>query len=175
MILKWWQILAFNGTLVLLLSGALPLISIHFIGIFSTSLFDLYMRFGLSKPEFASDLSEAFSGVGAGLVLTAILFPVTLVVGFASLRIGPKACLIAGSLGMICWLSSLFAIIQLKLSIAQSGGAFGGLVSGLIQIGYGIYGGFLGSAILLISYFVAAYEAKKTTVSPSTTEMGSLN
>lgn len=137
------------------------------------SLFDLYKGFGLSIPESLSELTEAFSTFGAGLVFIAILFPLSLIVGFASLRIGPKACLIAGSLGMICWLGSLFAIVQLKLSIAQSGGPLGGLVAGLIHIGYAVYGGILGSAILLISYFVAAYEAKKVTVSPSTTEVES--
>ena len=169
--MKIWQILAFNATLVLFFSGALPFISIHFIGIFSMSLFDLYRGFGLSIPESLSELTEAFSSVGAGLLFIAILFPISLIVGFASLRIGPKACLIAGSLGMICWLGSLLAIIQLKLSMAQSGGPLGGLVAGLIQVGYGIYGGLLGSAILLISYFVAMYEERKAAVSPSTTNV----
>jgi hypothetical protein len=169
--LKIWQILAFNATLVLFFSGALPFVSIHFIGIFSISLFDLYRGFGLFIPESLSELTEAFSTVGAGLVFIAILFPITLIVGFASLKIGPKACLIAGSLGMICWLGSLLAIIQLKLSMAQSGGPLGGLVAGLIQIGYGIYAGILGSAVLLISYFVAIHETKKVSVSSSTTDV----
>lgn len=170
-LLKIWQILAFNATLALFFSGALPFVSIHFIGIFSMSLFDLYRGYGVSIPESLPEFTEEFSAVGAGLVLIAILFPISLIVGFASLRIGPKACLIAGSLGMICWSGSLLAIIQLKLSIAQSGGPLGGLVAGLIQIGYGIYSGILGSAILLISYFVAIHEAKKAPVSTSTTDV----
>lgn len=161
--MKIWQIAVFNGTLILLLSGALPLISIHFIGTFSLSLFDLYTEFGfgLSIPESSYELTDALSSVVAGLILTAILFPIAVAVGFASLRIGPRACLIAGLLGMMCWLGSLFALIQLKLSMAQSGGPVGGLAASFIQIGYGVYGGILGSVILLISYFVARSEAKK--------------
>jgi len=162
-LLKIWQIAVFDGTLILLLSGALPLFSIHFIGTFSLSLFDLYtgFGFGFSILEFSSELTGALSSVAAGLILIAILFPIAVAVGFASLRIGPRACLVAGSLGMMCWLGSLFALIQLKLSMAQSGGPLGGLAASFIQIGYGVYGGILGSVILLISYFVARSEAKK--------------
>ncbi len=166
--MKIWQIAVFNGTLILLLSGALPLVSIQFIGTFSLSLFDLYTGFGrgLSMLESPSELTETLSSVVAGLILTVILFPIAVAVGFASLKIGPKACLVAGFLGMICWLSSLFALIQLKLSIAQSGSPLGGLAASLIQIGYGVYGGILGSIILLLSYLVARSEAKKPVNSP---------
>ena len=168
-LLKIWQILASIGTLIFFFSGALPLISIHFIGIFSINLFDLYKWFGYGLPisEFPSEWTQAFSSVVAGFLLTAILFPITVIVVFASLRLGPKACLIAGSLGMICWLGSLFAIIQLKLLVTQLGGPFGGLAASFIYIGYGVYGGILGSVILLISYFVAAHETKKAAGSPS--------
>ncbi len=163
--MKIWQIAVFNGTLVLLLSGALPLISIHFMGTFSLSLFDLYTEFGFNPSllESSYELTEALSSVVAGLILTVILFPIAVAVGFASLRIGPRACLVASFLGMMCWISSLFALIQLKLSMAQSGGPLGGLAASFIQIGYGVHGGILGSVILLISYFVARNEAKKTT------------
>ena len=166
--MKIWQILASIGTLVFFFSGALPLISIHFIGIFSISLFDLYNWFGSGLPisESPPEWTQAFSSVAMGFLLIAILFPITIIVGFASLRIGPKVCLMAGSLGMICWLGSLFAITQMKLLIAQSGGLFGGLVASFIHIGYGVYGGILGSVMLLISYFVAAHETKKAAGSP---------
>lgn len=169
--------MAFNGTLILLFSGALPLISLHFIGVFSLSLFDLYpeLGFGLSTSESPSEWTEFFSSVEAGLILIAILFPITLVAGFASLRFGPKACLVAGFLGMICWLGSLFAIVLLKLSIAQSGGPLGGLGANFIQIGYGVYGGILGSAILLISYFVAKRELDRLAGSPASAELDSSN
>lgn len=141
------------------------------------NLVDLYkwLGYGLSISQPTSEWTEAFSSVGAGLLLTAILFPITLIVGFASLRIGPRACLIAGSLGMICWLGSLFAIIQLKFLIAQLGGPFAGLAASFIQIGYGVYVGILGSVILLMSYFVAAHETKKASGSPLTTKLDSSN
>jgi len=164
--LKIWQVLALTGGSVFFLSGALPLISIHFIGIFSMNLLDLYRGFAhwLSISGSPPEWTEAFSTVAVGFILTAILFPITLIAVFASLRIGPKAYLIGGCLGMICWLGSLFAIIQLKLLIAQLGGPFGGLAASFIHIGYGIYGGILGSAILLLSYLVAAHETKKLRV-----------
>jgi hypothetical protein len=167
--LKIWQILVSVGTLIFFLSGAFPLISIHFIGIFSISLFDLYKWFGYGLPisEFPSEWTPALSSVVAGFLLIAILFPVTVIVGFVSVRLGPKACLIAGSLGMVCWLGSLFAVIQLKLLVAQLAGPLGGLAASFIHIGYGVYGGILSSVILLISYFVAVHETKKAAGSPS--------
>jgi hypothetical protein len=127
------------------------------------NLVDLYRWFGFGLPIFDStpELTQAFSSAAAGFLLIAILFPTTIIVWFTSFRIGPKACLIAGSLGMMCWLGSLFAIIQLKLLSAQLGGPLGGLAADFIQIGYGVYVGILGSVILLISYFVAARETKK--------------
>lgn len=123
------------------------------------NLVDLYRWFGYGLPIFesASEWTQAFSSVAMGFLLTAILFPTTIIVWFASFKIGPKACLIAGSLGMVCWLGSLFAIIQLKLLTAQLGGPFGGLAASFIQIGYGVYVGILGSVILLVSYFVSAH------------------
>lgn len=159
--MKNWQILAFNGTLILLLSGALPLITIHFIGVFSLSLFDLYheIGFNFSISESPPEQAKVFSSIETGLILIAILFPITLAIGFASLRLGPKACLVAGSVGMICWLGSAFTIIQLKLLMAQSENPLGGLAASFIEIGYGVYGGILGSTILLISYFVAKRES----------------
>lgn len=161
--LKAWQILGSIGILVFFFSAALPLIFIYFIGVFSMNLVDLYRWFGYGLPIFepASEWTQAFSSVAAGFLLTAMLFPITILVWFASFRIGSKACLIAGSLGMVCWLGSLFAVIQLKLLAAQVGGPFGGLAASFIQIGYGVYVGILGSVILLVSYFVSTHETKE--------------
>jgi len=162
--LKIWHILALNGALVLLFSGAFPLISIHFIGVFTISFFDLYRWFGngFSIPEFSSEWTEAFASVQVGLILAALLFPVALIAGFASLRIGPKACLIAGALGMACWLSSLFSVWQLKILMAQLGGPLGGLTASFVHVGYGVYVGVLGSALLITSYFVGVLEKRKS-------------
>jgi len=156
-----WQILAFNGTLILLFSGALPLISLHFIGIFTVSLFDLYRGLSFSISEYAAQWTEAFSSIGAGIFVILILFPVALVFGFASLKIGSKGSLVAGVLGMICSLGAFAAIIQLRLSLAQSGSPLAGLAAGFIQVGYGVYGGIVGSAVLLASYVVGRLEARK--------------
>lgn len=161
--LKIWQILGSIGILLFFFSAALPLVFIYFIGVFSINLVDLYRWFGYGLPIFdpTPEWTQAFSSVAAGFLLIAILFPTTIIVWFASFKIGPKACLIAGSLGMTCWLGSLFAIIQLKLLTAQLMGPLGGLAADFIQIGYGVYVGILGSVILLVSYFVATHETKK--------------
>lgn len=161
--LKIWQILGSIGILLFFFSAALPLVFIYFIGVFSINLVDLYRWFGYGLPIFdpTPEWTQAFSSVAAGFLLIAILFPTTIIVWFASFKIGPKACLIAGSLGMVCWLGTLFAIIQLKLLTAQLMGPLGGLAADFIQIGYGVYVGILGSVILLVSYFVATHETKK--------------
>ncbi len=165
-LVKIWQILAFNGSLILLLSGALPLISLHFIGTFTVSLFDLYRGLTFSISEYAAEWIEAFSSIGAGIFVILILFPVALVFGFASLKFGSKGSLVAGVLGMICWFGALAAILQLRLSLAQSGSPLAGLAAGFIQVGYGVYGGIIGSAVLLASYGVSRLEAEKP-VQPS--------
>lgn len=149
------------GTVIFVFSAALPMISIQLIVTFSIRLFDMYRWLGLgpSVPENDSQWTEAFSTVRAGLFLVAILYFITVVAGFISAVTSPKVSLIAGVLGMACWLSSMFAILQLKSVISQLGGPFGAFAN-LVQIGYGVYVGILGSGILLVSYFVATREAK---------------
>ena len=115
--LKMWQVLGLVGVLVFFFSAALPLVFIYFIGVFSLNLVDLYgwFGYGLSVFESGSKWTQAFSSVAAGFLLTAMLFPVTILVWFASFRIGARACLIAGSVGVVCWLGSFSAVVQLKL------------------------------------------------------------
>jgi len=170
--LKIWQILGLIGIAIFLFSARLPLISIQFIWTFSISLFDIYGWIGRMPlvQDNTSEWTEAFSSVGVGLLLTAILFPITLIVAFASLKISPKLCLIAGFLGIACWLGAIFSVVQLKLLIAQSGGPFGSLASSFIQIGYGVYVGILGSVLLLSSYLIALYELKRVTELPASSK-----
>lgn len=161
-LLKIWQMLTLIGAVVFGFSAVLPLISIQFIVNFSISLIDIYGWIGRGPPvdEAMSMLSEAFSSIGVGLLLTVTLFPITVIVAFASLKIGAKLCLIAGFLGIACWLGAIFSVEQFKILVAQSGGPFGALIASFIQIGYGVYVGILGSVILLASYFVAAHERR---------------
>ncbi len=157
--------LALIGTVIFLFSAAFPMISIQFIATFSIRLFDMYewVGSGLSLPDNDLEWAQAFSTVGVGLFLAAILYPITVVFGFISVAISPKVSLIAGVFGMACWLGSLFAILQLRFVISQSVGA----LANLIRIGYGVYVGIFASAVLLISYFVAIRESKMTVGTPS--------
>lgn len=147
------------GTVVFLFSVALPMISIQFIATFSIRLLDVYSWVGRgpSLPEDNSQWAQAFSAVGIGLLLVAILYPITVVVGFLSLAISPKGSVVAGVLGIACWLCSVIATLELKSIVSQLLGVFG---ADLIQIGYGVYVGILGSVVLLVSYFVAARETR---------------
>jgi hypothetical protein len=111
--------------------------------------------------ETSTEMTEAFSSIAAGLLITAILFPITVIAGFISLATSPKLTIVAGVLGIICWLGSLSAVLQLKSIIAETGAPFGVMAASVIQIGYGVYIGILGAIILLVSYFVATSEAKK--------------
>lgn len=161
--LKVWQIFVLIGTVVFFFSALLPMFSVQFIWTFSISLLDIYGWIGRGPPvnEATSEWIQAFSSVGLGLLLTAILFPLTIVVALVSLRIGPKLCLIAGFLGISCWLSSVLSVVQLKSLMAQSGGPFGALAASFIQIGYGVYVGILGSMLLIASYIVGRSEIRK--------------
>jgi hypothetical protein len=113
-----------------------------------------------SMMETSIEMTEAFSSAAAGLLITIILFPITVIIGFVSLATSPKLAIVAGVLGIICWLGSLSAILQLKSIVAETA-PFGAMAAGLIQIGYGVYIGILGAILLLISYFIATSEAKK--------------
>ena len=168
--LRIWQMLTLIGVVVFGFSAVLPLISVHFIMDFTTNLVDVYGWIGRGFPaggEVMSILSNAFSSIWIGLIVTVILFPITIIVAFASLKMGAKLCLIAGVLGIICWLGALFSVEQFKVMVAQSGGPFGALIASWIQIGYSVYVGILGSVILVASYVVATIERRKIERNPT--------
>ncbi|MEM3581335.1 MAG: hypothetical protein QXQ64_08790 [Candidatus Bathyarchaeia archaeon] len=121
-----WQITAILGTIIFLIAGFLPLAS--FLGIVAGgSLIDLY--------------SAALGGgaAPASALLVMILYPITVILGFVSI-IKHKLAIIAGILGIICWIGAILFINEI------SGGVLG--------YGYGIYVGFIGAIILLVTYFI---------------------
>jgi hypothetical protein len=142
----------------------LPFVSAQFWGTaFSISLFDFYGLVGGSNStgllaNYTPQAIMAPPSFGAALLVTMVLFPIVVVAGFVSV-IRPKLTILAGILGVLCWLGSLFAVLQLKSLISQQG-ALGALAAGSIQIGSGVYMGILGAVILLASYFAAIREAR---------------
>jgi len=163
-----WRVIAVIGTVVFVFSAVLPLISVQFIGTFSISLLDLYSAIGrggtTSTPEIPSELTEPFERAGIGLLMTIILFPITAIIGFISAATSRKLALAAGILGIICWLGSIWAILELKSLLAQQ--LFGQLAAGMIQFGNGIFVGILGALIMLLSYFIRLPQTKAATTAP---------
>jgi hypothetical protein len=125
-----WQISAVVGTIVFLVAGFLPLISVF--GIASISLIDIYGAFGGAMA----------AGIAIGFdlfLLTMILYPITIILGFASI-IKPILATIAGILGIICWIVAMFTISLYSM--------------GMLQYGIGVYVGLLGAIILLATRFI---------------------
>jgi hypothetical protein len=168
MIMETWRVIAVIGAVVFIFSVALPLISIQFIGTFSVSLLDLYSAIGrggtTSTPEMPSELTQPFERIGIGLLLTVILFPVTAIIGLISVATSRKLALAAGILGIICWLGSIWAILELKSMLAQQ--LFGQIAAEMIQFGNGIFVGILGALIMLVSYFIRPPQTKAATTAP---------
>jgi len=164
--MKTWRIVALIGTLVFIFAAPLPLISV-FGETLSMSLIDVYSLLGQPAPTQGGDSqwSSALTGIGVALMLTIILFPVTLILGLISVATSPKLAIVSGVLGVICWSGSVFAVLQLKALIASYPG--GQLAASLIQIGFGVYVGILGALMLLASYFVAKHEEAKAVVAPT--------
>jgi hypothetical protein len=153
-----------TGTTVFLFAGTLPFVSAQFMGMtFSISLFDFYGLVGGSNStgllaNYTPQAIMAPPSFGAALLVTMVLFPIVVIAGFVSV-IRPKVTILAGILGVLCWLGSLFAVLQLKSLISQQG-TLGALAAGSIQIGSGVCMGILGAVILLASYFAAISRSK---------------
>ena len=168
--MKTWQIIALTGTIVFLFAGMLPFVSAQFMGMtFSISLFDFYGLVGGSNStgllaNYTPQAIMAPPSFGAELLVTMVLFPIVVIAGFISV-IRPKVTILAGILGVLCWLGSLLAVLQLKSLISQQG-TLGALAAGSIQIGSGVYMGILGAVILLASYFAAIREARAVAAPP---------
>jgi len=132
--LEYWKIAASIGTIVFLFSAFLPLITITVLDTTaSISLADLYSALTNAAEQTARDITVLIRSYG--ILLTVLLYPVTVVLGFVSIA-KRKAAFAAGTLGIVCWLGSIIALSSLQA---------------LQYIGLGIYVGFLGAIILLVA------------------------
>jgi hypothetical protein len=139
--LESWKIIALIGTIVFLISGFLPLVSLT---LFDFSFyFSLIHAYNLIIQGGASSSGEIAVTAGAiGILLTVILYPLTVVLGFAAIA-KQKIAIVAGILGLLCWIGWLAALNEL----------------GIIQYaGLGVYVGFIGSIILLAAFFIKPKE-----------------
>jgi hypothetical protein len=128
-----WQISAVIGTIIFLAAGFLPLISFSILGVsFSFSLIDMYGALGGAMAAGATIGFDLF-------LLTMILYPITIILGFASI-IKPVLATIAGILGIICWIGAMLTISVYSM--------------GMLQYGIGVYVGLLGAIILLATRFI---------------------
>lgn len=160
--LEYWRITVLVGIVVFLFSLTLPLVSIA--QWTNISLFDVYSHAeDLSLPDNAvvrATLGRLFSvreykeqtqGATLKLLTTIILFPVALAIGVMSLLISHKIALVSGILGIVCWLSSIWAIMEIKSITIEKGAQSW---SEAITFGSGIFMGIVGAVILIVSYFI---------------------
>lgn len=101
----------------------------------SSSLFNLY-----------SALGQGWNIVGSitlytatiGILLTMVIYPIVLVLGLVSL-IKRKIAILAGILGLVCWIGTLAYLAQFDF---------------LSYTGLGVYLGIAGAVIMAIAYFL---------------------
>ena len=136
--MDYGKIVALVGTIIFLVSGFLPMISASE---FIFSLFNLY------TGKVTID-----AGV-IGILLTIILYPVAVILGFVSV-LKRKVAMVAGIVGLICWIGTLAYLAQSNaVSLA----------------GVGIYVGIAGAVIMAIAYFLKASLPPTQTASQDTT------
>jgi hypothetical protein len=123
--MDYWKIVALVGTIIFLVSGFLPMISASE---FSFSLFNLYTG------------SVTIDAGVIGILLTIILYPVAVILGFVSI-LKRKVAMVAGIVGLICWIGTLAYLAQ---------------ANAVSHAGVGIYVGIAGAVIITIAYFLKA-------------------
>ncbi len=136
--MDYWKIVALVGTIIFLVSGFLPMVSTSE---FSFSLFNLY------TGKVTID-----AGV-IGILLTIILYPVAVILGFVSI-LKRKVAMVAGIVGLICWIGTLAYLAQ---------------ANAVSHAGVGIYVGITGAVIMAIAYFLKASLPPTQTASQDTT------
>lgn len=169
--LEYWRIIALIGIIVFLFSLFSPLVSLGGAGV--SLLFTYSVTGDISLPDNAvirATLGHIFSvreyeeytqGAALKILITMILFPIALAIGFISLIINHKMALVSGMLGIICWLSSIWAVMEIKSMAIEKGAQSW---SEAITFGSGIIVGIVGAVVLIISYFIGLLTLKEDTL-----------
>ena len=143
----YWRIAAFVGTIIFAVSGILPVVSGSYS---SASLFDVYYAIMQGYDVLGPVTLNAAT---VGIVLTIVLYPIGIVLGLASL-IRRKIALLAGILGLVCWIGTLTYLAQYDF---------------LSYAGIGIYVGIVGAIIIELAYFLKpSAAAPPSTPAPAT-------
>lgn len=134
--MRYFKVAAFVGTILFLLSGFLPLITVSVLDTsMSVSLLNIY---------------TALSARPYGIILTIVLYLVAVVLGFVSI-IKRKIAIVAGILGLLCWIGALMTL---------------GAIPGALQYtGIGVYVGIVGAIIMAVAFFM---KPSVTTPQPAT-------
>lgn len=141
------KIVASIGAILFLLSGVLPLISDTFF-----SLFNLYV----SIWQLQQGPGQVTINVETiGILLTIILYPVAVILGFVSID-KRRIAMVAGILGLTCWFGTLTYLASL------------GFVS---HAGFGVYIGIVGAIFIVIAYFLKPSSAPAHALGTSVTAM----
>jgi hypothetical protein len=149
--LENWKIIALIGAIVFLASAFLPLLAAGSLGV---SLVDFYSLIGwvLGQSEASSGIFSGPINLPAevtiaviGIFSTLILYPITVVLGFVSF-LRRKVALVAGILGIVCWVGAIMFIASIQSMMGMFAEALG--------YGVGIFVGLLGAIVLLVAFFL---------------------
>jgi hypothetical protein len=128
------KVAALIGTIVFLLSGVLPLVSVSLFDFsYYFSLFNAYSL--VMQGGSSSSASFTVTAGSVGVLLMIILYPVALILCLVSI-FKRKVAAVAGILGLICWIGWAMALNELQV---------------MSYAGLALYVGFLGAIILLIA------------------------
>jgi hypothetical protein len=149
--LENWKIIALIGAIVFLASAFLPLLTAGSLGV---SLVDFYSLIGwvLGQSEASSGIFSGSVNLPAeatvaviGMFLTLIPYPIAVILGFLSF-LRRKVALVAGILGVICWVGAIMFIAGIQSMM--------GMFAETLGYGAGIFAGLAGAIILLVAYFL---------------------
>jgi len=90
-----------------------------------------------------SSVGKGVTAATIGLLLTLILYPVAVILGFVSI-INGKVAIIAGILGLACWIGTLVYLVQFDA---------------ISYTGNGIYMGIVGATVTASAYFLRPPQA----------------
>lgn len=133
----YWKITALIGTVLFLLSAFLPMISDSlFNPTSSASLLNFYTVIGQSGQTSAGSVTIDIATIG--ILLTMMLYPITIILGLISI-FKRRVAMAAGIVGLICWIGTLIALGQLNFTQ---------------YAGMGVYVGITGAIIMAAAYFM---------------------
>lgn len=154
--MEYRRIVVLLGAIIFLVSGFLPLLSASWLVLeeskfaASPSLFDIYSSFGQLGQVGITPIATAIPSGALVILLTIVLYPIAIVLGFAGI-LKSKLALVAGILGIICWIGAIMTVSSLQSFVESIPPIYG---SFSVEYGYGIFVGLIGAIIMLVAYFL---------------------